>query len=104
MTAIHPDLEAALAAADAAGARLFLADPAAVKLAAGWADIPAPHRAALAAHRPAVLALLAAHPRPAPDPVWFVRRNLAVYEVPASMAGMTSGMVTRRSVVSRPAP
>lgn len=85
MTAIPADLAAALTAADAAGAVLWASGPA-VKLAPGWADLPADARDTLRRYRPAVHALLLAHPRPQPDPVWFVRRNLAVFEVPASLA------------------
>lgn len=87
MTALPADLEAALAAADATGSYLWASGPAVqtVKLTPGWADLPADARETLRRHRPAVHSLLLAYPRPRPDPVWFVRRNLAVFEVPASL-------------------
>lgn len=80
---IPADLEAALAAADLAGVRLW-AEGEAVKVRSGWAALPDDAREAMQRHKSVVRKILLANPRPDPDPVWFVRRNLAVYDLPAA--------------------
>lgn len=81
------DLDAALMACDLAGVSLVRPPdrPDALHLRDGWAGLPPHHRDILRHHRPALDALLNAQPRPDPDPVWFVRRNLDVIEVPAGL-------------------
>lgn len=87
MTSLHPALDDLLARCDELGVALLPTDSGGVRLVYDpTKPIPSDLAPALRPHKLAVAKLLTIYPRPAPDPVLFVAKNLHVEPVAACVA------------------